>query len=374
MRIGIDARMYSTNFTGIGRYVYELTERLFKIDQKNEYILFLNDPEYEKFTPPNARVRKVRVNAKHYSWREQWSFYRLLQKAHLDVMHFTHFNAPLLYRRPSVVTIHDLTLSFYPGKKMTHWFYRMAYHLVFGSVVRKTRAIIAVSQNTAKDLASLYPKSASKTHVIYEGVGAEFLKHYDIGKLASVRQKIGVKEPYLLYTGVWRSHKNLVGLIRAFGMLHKKKFFKGQLVITGREDPFYPEVKKTIRAEGLEKNVLCTGLVNEETLIALYRGANIYVMPSFYEGFGLPVLEAFASECPVAAARASSLPEVCGPDGARFFNPHDPADIAHSIREILEKPELRAKLIAAGKKRLSVFSWDRMAEETLKIYNVKLAY
>ena len=368
MRIGIDARMYSTNFTGIGRYVYELTQRLFALDQENEYILFFNNPEFAKFTPPNARVRKVLVNARHYSWQEQWHFCRMLKKEKLDIMHFTHFNAPLLYRHPSIVTIHDLTLSFYPGKKMTKWFHRMAYHAVFENIVRKARAIIAVSKNTAKDLSTLFPFTKEKTHVLYEGVGAEFLQNYPEADLEKYRTKAGVTGDYILYTGVWRSHKNLTGLIRAFAILLKKGNFKGSLVVTGREDPLYPEVKEKIHTEGLEKKVICTGLVDEKTLIALYRGAKVYVMPSFYEGFGLPILEAFASGCPVAAAHASSLPEVCGHDGALFFDPRNPSDMADTIEKILSHPEQQQKLIDAGRKRMKDFSWDEMAEETLNLY------
>ena len=114
MRIGIDARMYSTEFTGIGRYVYELVKQLTQIDDKNEYVLFMNEPEYSRFVE-SKRVKKVLVKAKHYSVREQLGYLWKLHRAKLDLMHFTHFNAPILYRKPSVVTIHDLTLSFFPA-------------------------------------------------------------------------------------------------------------------------------------------------------------------------------------------------------------------------------------------------------------------
>ena len=131
MRIGIDCRMYSINFTGIGRYVYELVKNLATVGNKeHEYILFFNPAEYNNFTLPAANFHKVRVDAPHYTLKEQWNFYRLLQAKKLDLMHFTHFNAPILYSRPFIVTIHDLTLSFYPGKKMTKWYHRLAYQLV----------------------------------------------------------------------------------------------------------------------------------------------------------------------------------------------------------------------------------------------------
>ena len=128
MRIGLDARMYSSKFTGIGRYAYELIENLAKIDARNEYVVFLNPPEYADFTPPGKNFKAVKVNAKHYSLAEQTSLLGKLLGANVDLVHFTHFNAPILYRRPFVVTIHDLTLSFFPGRKMTTPLHRFAYH------------------------------------------------------------------------------------------------------------------------------------------------------------------------------------------------------------------------------------------------------
>src|SRR5690242_14363572 len=140
--------MYSSRFTGIGRYVYELTQNLFRIDPNNEYVLFFNNPEYKEFKLPNSRVSKVLVNAPHYSIKEQTVFPKYLQKAKLDLMHFTHFNAPIFYFGRSVVTIHDLTLSFFPGRKMTSLVHRLGYQATIRSIVRKAKKIIAVSENT----------------------------------------------------------------------------------------------------------------------------------------------------------------------------------------------------------------------------------
>ncbi|MDP2624611.1 MAG: glycosyltransferase, partial [Candidatus Peregrinibacteria bacterium] len=266
MRIGIDARMYSSAFTGIGRYVYELTERLFQIGKEHEWVLFMNEPEYSKFTPPNDRVKKVLVNAKHYSWTEQWDFWKTLNREKLDLVHFTHFNAPLLYRKPSVVTIHDLTLSFFPGKKMNSPIHRMAYHLVLNSIVKRAKGVIAVSKNTKLDLIKLSPVKENRVRVIYEAAGEEFKEIKNSGFIEKTKHKYRIKGKFILYTGVWRSHKNLVNLIKSFGQLCKQKSFKGQLVMTGREDPFYPEIKNAIRDLHLMGRVVRTGLVNEKEL------------------------------------------------------------------------------------------------------------
>lgn len=210
MRIGIDCRMFGTSFTGIGRYCHELVRNLAKHDEKNEYVLFFNSPEYERFAPARANFRKVLVNAKHYSYAEQSVFYRKIKAEKLDLMHFTHFNAPLLYGGVSVVTIHDLTLSYFPGKKMRGLFQRAAYHTVLRRTVRQARKVIAVSQNTKKDLIELLAVPEKKIRVVYEGVAEEIGPIKDAARIAEVRRRYSLPADFLLYTGVWRSHKNLL--------------------------------------------------------------------------------------------------------------------------------------------------------------------
>lgn len=368
--------MYSSRFTGIGRYVYELTENLFRADAHNEYVLFFNEPEFSRFTPPTGKenkVKKVLVNAPHYSLAEQTKFLRALKKEKLDLMHFTHFNAPILYRRPSVVTIHDLTLSFYPGRKMASPVHRFAYHLTIKSAVTKAKKIIAVSQNTKKDLQNIFQIPDEKIAVIYEGVHEKFKPAHDQvdqKNVESVRQKYRIPKPYLLYTGVWRSHKNLPNLLQAFHVLKNDYGFDGSLVITGRPDPMYAaELEEQTLSLKLEDDVIFTGLVEEKDLVALYNGAFIYVFPSLYEGFGLPPLEAMQCGVPVVASNISSIPEVCGKGNAVFFDPNNPEDMAEKIFDVVSHTSLREKLIANGLQRVKQFSWKTMAEETLAIYN-----
>lgn len=370
MRIGIDARMYSTEFTGIGRYVYELIKRLSEIDTKNEYVLFMNNPEYEKFEVPNKRFKKVLVNAHHYSIKEQTSYLFAIYMAKLDLMHFTHFNAPIFYKKKSVVTIHDLTLSFFPGKKMNSWFYRTAYNLVLKSAVNHAKKIIAVSENTKSDLIDVAHTNPGKIDVIYEGVGEKFTPRTNKEDLLEVLKKYGINKDFLLYTGVWRGHKNLVNLIKAFALLREgPEGLDLSLVITGEEDPYYPEVKRTVNELGLEHNVIYTGMVPEDELVALYQGATIYVFPSLYEGFGLPPLEAMRCGTPVVASKTSCIPEVCGENNAVYFDPYDPEDIANSLRRVLLDPLLQEELRGFGLKHSLSFSWEKMAEKTLEVYN-----
>ncbi len=370
MRIGIDARMYATGFTGIGRYTAELVKNLAKLDHKTEFVVFLNPSEFKTFKNPGKNFRAVRVNARHYSVAEQATFLAALLKEKLDLMHFTHFNAPLLYPRKSVVTIHDLTLSMYPGQKMTSKLHRSAYNVVLRRSVSRAEHIIAVSNNTKQDLQRLLKTPADKIQVIYNGVGREFCPARSVSAVKkNLAKKYDLKSDYLLYTGVWRDHKNLLGLLDALGELRQTKKFGGKLVITGRPDPVYaPALHARVKALGLTQAVIFTGLVPEVDLLQFYQAARVFVFPSFYEGFGLPPLEAMACGTPVAASNTSSIPEVCGKNNAAFFDPKQPKDMTKQIWQVWSDIKLRQRLITNGKKRVKDFSWEKMARETLVVY------
>lgn len=366
MKIGIDARFFSSQFTGIGRYVYELTRNIFELDEKNEYVLFMNEPHFSEFKPPNGRVRKVLARAKHYSLAEQTRFLKVLNGENLDLMHFTHFNAPIFYRRPFVVTIHDLTLEFFPGKKMRRFYQRLGYQLVLRNAVKKARRIIALSKNTAKDLTELLGVDQRRISVIYAGVDSLF-RQLEQSELTACAARLAFDKPFFLYTGVWRDHKNLARLIKAFGSLVRNKNLEANLVITGREDPFYPEIKELVRKLKLGDRVIFSGLVDENTLLCLYNLAQVYVFPSLYEGFGLPPLEAFACGTPVCASNAACIPEICA-DAAVFFDPYDIPDMAEKMLLAWQDQDLRRGLITRGLERVKDFSWRKMAQETLQVY------
>jgi glycosyltransferase involved in cell wall biosynthesis len=374
-RIGIDCRMYSSQFTGIGRYVFELVENLQKIDQNNDYFLFFNQPEFDNFQATNPRFHKVLVNAKHYSLAEQTKFLRILNNHHLDLMHFTHFNAPILYHRPSIVTIHDLTLHFFPGKKMTSPLHRLAYGATIRASVYKAKKIIAVSRGTGKDLEKVLHIPLSKIQMIYEGINPDFKPLNNPARLQSTLTKYQIQKPFLLYTGVWRSHKNIAGLLQAFAKLRKKHDL--QLVITGRKDNIYAkEIFQKAQSLGLMPEsrsphstplVVFPGLVSEHELVDLLNAAQLFVFPSFYEGFGLPALEAMQCATPVAVSNTSCLPEICG-NNAVYFDPYSPSDMAEKISNLLKDQALQEKLIHSGLEHVKKFSWSKMAHETHQLY------
>ena len=374
--IGIDARMFATSFTGIGRYTHELTNHLFQLRPDWKFTLFLAPEAFQEFESPHENIQKVIAPEKHYSFAEQTSFLKRISQQKFDLFHFPHFNAPLLYRRKSVVTIHDLTISFFPGKKKTSWFHKLGYKLVISNVVKKAQRVIAVSKNTKSDLQKILHTPEEKINVIWNGLGSEFLREkQNLENVESSWQKLtklhNIQKPYFLYTGVHREHKNVVGMIQAFSQFLKNGG-DAELIITGKEDPhYYPEIGEIIIEEKLEQKVKRVGLVSEEELKALFYHAHVFVFPSFYEGFGLPPLEAMSMEIPVIASNTSAMPEICG-DAVEYFDPHSISQMAKKMQFLAENEERRQDLIFKGKERIKLFSWQKMAEETVKVYEESL--
>jgi len=375
--IGIDARMFSDNFTGIGRYNFELTKRFFsenflanflkKFPQFEKFRgqifwkIFLNEPEFSQFSFPK-NVEKICAGARHYSIREQIFFPRILKKSNCDFFHFSHFNAPIFFRQNFSVTIHDATISFFPGRK-TGFLKKFFYQKVFQNAVENSRQILTVSENTKKDILQIFPKiSAEKILVTHLAPSLEFCEISPAEKI-KIKKKFGIEKNFLFYSGNWREHKNIAGLLDALQKILKSEK-NLQLVLTG-DAKKYPEILQKIEKLNLMNFVKCVGMVEFSDLKKLFSAAEIFVFPSFYEGFGLPPLEAMAAGTPVAAAKNSSIPEICGP-AAIFFDPRNSDEMAEKILEIWRDENLQKKLIAAGKIRSKKFSWDATAEKTLQ--------
>ncbi len=371
MRIGIDCRMMGSSFTGIGRYVRELVNNFIELNDKlpspHELVLFLSPQNNKDFKNENPHIKKVLINAPHYSLKEQTVFLWKLWKEHLDMVHFPHFNVPIFYRRPYVVTVHDLTLSFFPGKKMTGWYQRFAYQRVIKNAVKKAKKIIAVSKNTKKDIIEELDIPEQKIVVIYNGISENFIFLKDPKITKETLKKFEIKKQFLLYTGVWRNHKNLPNLLKAFKIIREEKGLDLNLVITGKPDPHYPEVVKLVRELNLQNDVIFTGLISEEKLNHLYNAAFIYVFPSLYEGFGLPPLESMKCGTPVAASNIASIPEVCGEENAIYFDPYNENDIAEKIYMLAKDSSLQASLIEKGLLHAEKFSWYSSAKRTFKL-------
>ncbi|TSA45780.1 glycosyltransferase family 1 protein [bacterium] len=372
MRIGIDMRMAGTG-EGIGRYIEELVRALSKIDQENEYFLLLRPNFQFQISPPSGDLpqgdnfKQTAVNANYYSWAEQTKFIWELKRLKLDLVHFASFNAPILYPGKFVVTIHDIIHHLYPGKKKSRFFHRLAYKATITSTVRRAKRIIAVSEATKKDLLKTFCISPDKVEVISEGIEEQFSKSITEEKISKVLAKYEITKPYILFVGVWRQYKNLPRLAQAFDILQEKTNGAYQLVLAGKIDPYYPEIKSQIMDSKYSQDIRSLGFVPDWDLHKIYRGARAFVLPSLIEGFGLIGIEAQASGVPVVCSNIEVLKEVLGP-GAIYFDPLDINDMASKVHEVLQNAQLAGKIKDLGVKNAEKFNWDTAARKTLDIY------
>lgn len=369
MKIGIDMRMAGTG-EGIGRYIEKLVENLAKLDFQNDYYLLCDAASAfaDNFKTENPRFKKVKVASRYYSWAEQTSFLGELMRYRLDLVHFASFNAPILYRGRFVTTIHDIIHHLFPGKKKSRVFQRAAYRFAIWASVKRARKVIAVSQATADTTLRKFGLEQNKLAVIPEGVDADFFLPIPKAQLLSVQARYRITKPYLLFVGVWRQYKNLPRLAEAFAILKRKYQRDLQLVLAGKIDPFYPEIKNAVVGSPESLDIRALGYVPEKDLLALYRGAKLFVLPSLVEGFGLIGVEAQASGLPVAASRIPVLEEILG-RSAIYFNPLDPGDIAAQLNTLLGDAHRMSDLGRAGQEWARRYDWKKTASMTLHVYN-----
>jgi glycosyltransferase involved in cell wall biosynthesis len=358
MHIAIDARIINSS---TGTYVERLLTYLEIIDQKNQYSVLVKNADRNFWKPTNPNFSIKIADFANYSLNEQTKFKTFLDKLHPDLVHFCMPQQPILYKGKSVTTIHDLTLlKTYNSDK--NW---LIYHIkqligrfVFMSVAKKSKYIITPSKYTKDELTKFSKIDSKKVSVIYES--AEPAKISDIE---------AYKQPYsnyLLYVGQQSDYKNIIRLAEAHQILLKKYPDLG-LILVGRINKAAQRNKDIFEKKNYQ-NILFTGFISNEQRNWLYKNSKAYVFPSLMEGFGLPGLEAMAYGLPVISSRSTCLPEIYG-DAAIYFDPYEPSDIANKIDGLLENGSLRDELIKKGYLQLSKYSWKKMAQETLSIYN-----
>jgi len=395
--IGIDARFYGPIGKGLGRYTQEIVDNIIKLDQANHYVIFLRQENYNDFVGTDKRIKKVLADIEWYGLKEQLIFPWLIWRERLDLMHFPHFNVPIFCPTKFIVTIHDLILIKFPTLRATTlgpWFYKikkLAYKIVITMAVRRAKRIIAVSNFTKNDIIQQFKIKPAKIIVTYEGV-KDLTLHpaFTPPMTGGARQAGNIKKPYLLYVGNAYPHKNLEGLIKIFQQLIIQ--ISGgstsnlevepppnpdiQLVLVGKEDYFYTRLKSYAKSldlwqENVSSPVIFPGYISDDNLAVLYRKALLYVFPSFYEGFGLPSLEAMANGCPVVSSNQTSLPEILG-QAAIYFDPNNEDEMLKQIQNLINNKNLRQELVSRGYEQIKKYSWLECAKKTLEIYkNIK---
>ena len=367
-RIGIDARFYGTG-SGLARYTRELIDHLAKLKSPHTFVVLLLKEDVAAFKKDAIKkdgppFEILPTTIRHYTFAEQLRLRRQLERANLDLIHFTNFNYPIRYRKPFVVTLHDVTLLEYAGRSQLSRLKMHPMRMVVSRGIKRSKAVIAISKHQQRLIARRFRTPADRIKVIYEAVEGRY-RPMTAGAKVAFRRKHGLDRPFLMYAGEWREHKNLVRMLKAFKRLRQRRDV--ELVLVGKRDPAFPIIPQTIRRLGLTDAVRLTGFVTDADLPKYYACADAFVFPSLTEGFGLPPLEAMASGTPVASSAAQPMPEILG-DAAHFFNPRNTAEMAQALDRVLTDRRLRAALRTCGLARAKRYSWNRMARETLDVY------
>jgi glycosyltransferase involved in cell wall biosynthesis len=387
MLIGIDAsRAVVFPRTGTENYSLQLIRHLLALRGDHRYRLYVNrSPSCDLRSFGQAQDRLATCHLRVIPFPRLWTHLRLsweMARWPPDILFVPAHVLPLIHPRRSVVTVHDLGYLYYPqahrpfDRWYLHWSTR--YH------VRAARHLIADSQATRDDLIRHYRAAPERVTVVTPGCDETFRPVTNANRLAQIRERYGIRGDYVLHVGTIQPRKNLERLLEAFarllvlssrlgrvaeGVLKPRcteTDGKPQLVLAGKRGWLYDRIFRRVEEMGLGDRVLFTGYVPQEDLPALMSGARMLAMPSLYEGFGLPVVEAMACGTPVVCSNASSLPEVAG-DVALLVDPLNVEAWAEAMGRLLEDQALRAELIARGLQRARHFSWGRCARQVLRL-------
>jgi glycosyltransferase involved in cell wall biosynthesis len=359
---------------GIGRYAESLARALIA-RQSGRVAIFYNRVRGTEPPAGLASVPRRTVHAGYKPWRMAvWlgqlariGFNRLVPNA--ELFHATEHLLPPLRGVPTVLTVHDMIFKLFPEhqKPLNYWYLNATMPLY----CRRADAIITVSESSKRDIVAHYGLDAAKVTVVHEAAAPEFAPAAPEA-VDGVRRRYGLPDRFLIHVGTIEPRKNLTRLVEALEHLHEQGP-KLPLVVVGGKGWLYDAFFCRLEELGVRDTVHFPGYVPAADLPILYSAATVAVMPSVYEGFGLPVLEAMACGTPVVSSYASSLPEIGG-DAARYFDPYDVQAIAGAIRTVWLDANLQAEMRERGLTQAARFSWKRAAEETQAVYDRILAY
>jgi len=359
-RFGYDKVTGLPNRVGSGQYCYELLISLHKIDKENNYIIYLPQE-------PSSDMPKESIGW-HYEvvkGRTLWTLVALsrklfFDKEKLDVFFSPTHYSPFLLPIPSAISILDLSYLHFPQLFKKRDLIQLKY---WGKhSIDKAKRIFTISQASKDDIINLYKISEEKVVVTYPGIKeVSSIKHSELN-MDKLKEKYNIKGNYILFVGTLQPRKNIARLIEAFAKLNLDL----ELVIIGKKGWMWEDILYAPEKFGVKTKVKFLHSVSDDDLPNFYKNAVCFVLPSLYEGFGLPILEAMRYGCPVLTSNISSLPEAGG-DAALYCNPEDVNDIAKNLKLLVENQELREKLVEKGNDQVKKFSWEKTARETLKV-------
>ncbi|PIZ45934.1 hypothetical protein CO180_03235 [candidate division WWE3 bacterium CG_4_9_14_3_um_filter_41_6] len=369
MNIAIDARFYGLEHAGLGRYTKNLVEQLARIDQTNNYTLFILPAHKDLHIAHNFRVEVV--DAPFYSFKEQVLLTKAIGVRRFDLVHFPQFVVPVFNMfTPFIVTIHDLIKHKYVGADSTthsgfmYAIKHLAYRFVSWWAVKRSNHILVPTQFVKDDIVTWFGVKPEKISVTYEGVDSALTSFSQSEQTQNeVLSRFGVSGEYVIYVGSAYPYKRVDVLVDALTHLPENI----SLVLVGSRNVFYQKIEEIVRVKGLLHRVHLLGYVPDEELSFLYKHAICFVSASKEEGFGIPPLEAMGLGCPVVLSDIAVHKEVCG-DGAIYVNASDLRACAQTIMRIQNDHAFRSHLIANGLEQVKKYSWNEMAQKTLSMY------
>lgn len=362
MRFAVDAHAIGRHLTGNEVYVRSLLRAFAALDKRSEFIAYVSAKGAEEWIPERFLVRRVSGNP--YK-RLGWDLGRMARADKPDVIH-VQYTAPLLTNIPTVVTVHDVSFLKHPEYFTS--VRRSQLRLTVARTVRRAARILTVSEFSRDAILRAYDIHPDKVVVIPNAANPDFRVVGREKALVSAAECLDSEAPFILSVGDLQPRKNQIGLIAAFSrLLTENPQLKHHLVLAGQETWFTHKVKEAARASGFASRIHFPGFVTDARLLALYNACECFAFPSFYEGFGLPILEAMACGRAVACSNTSAMPEVA--DGAGLlFDPAEVDDIKRALADILLHAELKARMERLGLQRAALFSWQKSGRATLKVY------
>lgn len=363
MRFALDAHAIGRHLTGNEVYARNLLHGFAAQDKDSEFVAYLSLEDARAWVPARIRARSVSPNP---FFRLGYDLSLKLRQDRPDLVH-VQYTAPLACPVPVVVSVHDVSFLEHP-----EYFPRlraMQLRWTVGRTVRSATRIVTGSDFSRHSILRAYPEVEPERVVAVPNAAASSFRPTSREQAAaSVRASFRVNAPFVLSVGDLQPRKNQIGLIQAFAsMLRACPEFPHHLVLAGKETWFTPRVREVARQSGVADRIHFSGFVTDEQLLQLYNACDVFVFPSFYEGFGLPVLEAMACGKAVACSSASAVPEVA--DGAALlFDPYSSDEIARAMVDLIRDAELRARMERLGLQRSAHFSWYRTAQQTLEVY------
>jgi glycosyltransferase involved in cell wall biosynthesis len=362
MRFAVDAHAIGRHLTGNEVYVRSLLSAFANLDRKSEFLAYVSGPEGEAGIPRRFEIRQIASNP---FLRLGIDLSRQLRVDQPDLLH-VQYTAPLFCPVPTVVSVHDVSFLEHP-----EYFTRsraVQLRITVSRTVRRAARIITGSEFARNSIVRAYNLPPEKIIVVPDAASPSFRAINRQIAIQRVKERFRLKGPCVLSVGDLQPRKNHIGLIKSFAKLVKDQpQFKQDLVFAGKETWFSGRVREAARESGVSDRIHFTGFVSDDDLLQLYNACDCFVFPSFYEGFGIPVLEAMACGRAVICSSASSIPEVA--DGAALLvDPGDIDAISRAMCDVLRDTELRTRMERLGTQRASHFSWQKTAEMTLKVY------